>query len=432
MTRGEVLSEVDLETELIAEDSGALIGIEANLEIPPIFRLGTKDTDRRSAECWTVVVKPGGERLEQYWRISVPEPHSLPGTFDQDVWVAVQALVNRRGGMPQDGKVYFTLYELLGIMQKSHSGRNYDDLKKSLLRLQATNFYSDKAFYLKDVQDYETIAFNPWSVAFKKIVRGRGEAKEKHELEFHSLVRRSFQAEHLKVLDSEFYYSLRSPLAKRLYRLIDRKRQGRNLWRANLMQIKELAPLAPSYKTPGKIREILEPAHRELVNRGFLRTVTYDKRGKTQIVRYQISPDFIAQRTLVDGGPSQSVAELGDYEKHLAELLCSRGVWANVAQDLVRRYGPEKCATYVEALKHQEGIEKPGAWLRYAIEMDHPLPNSLKDQPSLLEPEYEDDQHARERAYRYCKTKNDEVDPRPAGGGQSSSFKEGYEWFFGE
>src|SRR3712207_9152186 len=71
----------------------------------------------------------------------------------------------------------------------------------------------------------------------------------------------------LKTLDSEFYFSLRSPLAKRLYRLIDRKRQGKPRWGTSLDKLKDMVPLAPSYKTPSKIRDVLETAHAELQRR---------------------------------------------------------------------------------------------------------------------------------------------------------------------
>ena len=82
-------------------------------------RLRGTDPNRRVAEFSNTLVNEEGERVQQHWRISIPEPYELPGPFDQDVWVAVQTLVGMRGGMPPDGRLYFSLYELLGVMRKA-------------------------------------------------------------------------------------------------------------------------------------------------------------------------------------------------------------------------------------------------------------------------------------------------------------------------
>jgi hypothetical protein len=57
-----------------------------------------------------------------------------------------------RGGMPPDGRLYFSLYELLGVMRKARKGGNYKDLRASLLRLSATHFQAENWNY-PDVAD---------------------------------------------------------------------------------------------------------------------------------------------------------------------------------------------------------------------------------------------------------------------------------------
>lgn len=223
------LDEGGTDVELLEADHTALILVEANLEVPPTFQLRRTNPNHRVAEFFNTLVNDEGERVQQHWRISVPEPYKLPGPFDQDVWVAVQTLVGIRGGMPPDGRLYFSLYELLGVMRKARKGDNYKHLRSALLRLSATHFQADNAFYLKDKNKLATRTFTLWDVSLDtEVDHQTGEATERHFLEFHNVVRQSFQAEYLKTLDSDFYFSLRSPLAKRLYRLIDRKRQGKD------------------------------------------------------------------------------------------------------------------------------------------------------------------------------------------------------------
>lgn len=373
--------------ELLGADYSALILVEANLEVPPTFQLRCTDPNRRVAEFANTLVNDEGERVQQHWRISVPEPYKLPGPFDQDVWVAVQALVGMRGGMPPDGRLYFSLYELLGVMRKARKGDNYKELRASLLRLSATHFQADNAFYLKDKNKLATRTFTLWDVSLNfEVDRQTGVATERHFLEFHNVVRQSFQAEYLKTLDSDFYFSLRSPLAKRLYRLIDRKRQGKPRWGTNLDKLKDMAPLAPSYKTPSKIRDVLETAHRELQRRGFLASVSYEKHNGSHWVRWRVEPEFDRRRSLKSRSGGLALdAEPSEDERQAVALLVGKDVWTNVARDLVRRHGPEICCLQVESLRFQKGVIDPPAWLRWAIETGHPLPNHLRPQPSLMD-----------------------------------------------
>ena len=379
--------------DVLGEDYNALIFVEANLEVPPTFQLRRTDPNRRVAEFSNTLVNEEGERVQQHWRISVPEPYELPGPFDQDVWVAVQTLVGMRGGMPPDGRLYFSLYEILGVMRKLRKGDNYKELRASLLRLSATHFQADNAFYLKDKNKLATRTFTLWDVSLDTEVDNEtGEATERHFLEFNSVVRQSFQAEYLKTLDSDFYFSLRSPLAKRLYRLIDRKRQGNLRWSTSLDRLKNMAPLAPSYKTPSKIRDVLETAHGELQRRGFLAGVSYEKRNGTHWVRWRVDPEFDRRRSLKDRDGTLSIdAGFTEDEEQVLALLIEKGVWPNVARDLLRRYDPDECRLQVESLRFQKGVTDAGAWIRWAIENDHPLPNHLRRQPSLMDDVVHDD-----------------------------------------
>jgi hypothetical protein len=364
--------------ETIAAEELALIPVEANLEIPPLFQMRRTDPTNRLAECRVPVAMTKSERLEQYWRISVPEPYELPGTFDQDTWVAVQTLVNMRGGMPADGKLSFSMYELLEIMGRPDNGQSYKELRESLHRLSATYIYSENAFYSKDIEKFETRGFNLWDVHFSQTVNKRlGRASEKHELEFHSVVRRSFQAEYLKTLDKDFYYSLSSRFAKRLYRLIDRKRRDNLSWSVPLERLKQLLPLPVSYRYPSKIKAVLKTAHGELREKGFLIEISYEK-AKNPAVRYRVSDEFVRRRSWPKvSDASSNTFPLSSSDEAAYRRLREHRVWPNVARQLISEKGAAYCLKYVEALAFQRGIEDPGAWLKWAIETDFELPDTL-------------------------------------------------------
>ena len=82
-----------------------LIPMEANLDGWPLF---SRQKGRKKGATLRVahkVATSGGNRVEQLWQASALPEFCLPGPFDEDVFVGVMALVKRRGGMPEDGRV---------------------------------------------------------------------------------------------------------------------------------------------------------------------------------------------------------------------------------------------------------------------------------------------------------------------------------------
>ncbi len=366
------------ELRLFEFEGGPLIQVEVNLEEAPLFMFKRRDRREESMEARNTVLTRDGDRLEQYWRITAHRDFGLPGPQDQDVFVAVMTVVSRRGGIPPDGRVSFTLYELLEILGKTHAGKNYDDLRDSLDRLSETSIYAENAFYSKEDEDFRSHRFRMWSVHFSRKKR-KGRASEHHTLRFDDILVRSYNASYLKSLDSDFYYGLRRPLARSLYKLVDVKRKEALSWSVELEGLRLLLSMPESYKYPSAIKRQLEPAHRELVEKGFLSRADFEERGRgptrTNVVRYRVSQKFVRER-------SRPTPELSDGERFATDALVAKGVWAQAAQELVVKHGAGHCLHYVEALPYQEGVKNPAGWLRTHIENDWPV-RAPEEPPTL-------------------------------------------------
>jgi len=195
-------------------------------------------------------------------------------------------------------------------------------------------------------------------------------------------------AQYLKGLDPEFYWSLPSPLAKRLYRLIDHQRDSGLAWQTDFSSLRQQVPL-PNYSYPSEIKRILTPAHEELTKQGFLAQVVYE--GKTGIT-YQISPEFARRQKAreLSGDPGELFA---------IERLVSEGLRGDIARDLVARHGSGRCLRYADALDSQRGVRSRPGWLRRAIEQGYelpetlPLPNPSSHTPSSPLPAGTDTEH---------------------------------------
>jgi replication initiator protein A len=356
------------ELQLFELDNGPLIHVEVNMEELPIFLFKSRDRVEESLQARNTIITEDGQRLDQYVKVTGGREFGLPGPADRDAYVAVMRHVHRNGGMPADGWVSFSIYGLLRMMGKNpRAGKNHDNVRDSLDRIADCIIYAENAFYNNEDQDFESHRFNPWSVHFKSKKRKKGPSSERHTLKFHEILVRSYNANYLKRLDSDFYFSLHNALAKTLYGLIDVRRKGKLRWSVELMQLRQLIPLPDIYYQPSKIKERLDAAHRELLRRGFLTRVDHEERRGVHLVHYGISGRFVRERTVAS-------YNLSPRDRSVAEGLIEAGVWPETARKLVRDHGPDHCLTYLDALPFQQGVENPGAWLRRYIDNDWPVP----------------------------------------------------------
>jgi plasmid replication initiation protein len=345
------------------------IKAESNLEEYPFFAIKQRNRKLEPRVFERTLEGENGASLRQQWTVMPSVGYGTPGPLDQDVYLAVLELLERKGGMPANGKLRFSLYELVELLGWSKSGKSggkvYRDVRDSLERIGATRIKSENAFYSKERDSYISDSFNIWSVHLVSDRPREGEPRERHSLEFHRIFIRNFQTQYLKGLDTDFYWSLHSPLARRLYRLIDQQRGGQLTFHENLFTLREQIPLA-EYPYASKIKEALSRAHEELTERGFISEVGYE--GGT--IRYRVSGEF-ARR--------QKALELsGDPEEVFAiRRLMAEGVRGDIARDLVARYGSGKCLRYAETLVTQKGIRNRAGWLRKAIEESYDLPDTL-------------------------------------------------------
>ena len=370
----------------VREDSRVdMVHFELNLEDAPLFATQVRNVNRKVVEYTEHYRTKDGSPGQRTWRLKPPEEYGDLDIFDQDVYMAVNALVQMRGGMPVDGKIPFTVYEIVQILGLPTNGKNYTKVRRSILRIAKTLIDAENAFYSRETLSYESEHFIIWRVHFEANADKYGRASERHTLRFDELLVRSHRAGHIKPLDVNFYLSLDRTHAKSLYRRIDQRRGDGLVWSVRLQVLNELLGMAASYRYPSKIKEKLAPSHEELKKKGFLKSVTYREKD---VVRYEVSEEFVTHRSYLD--------RAWTYEENAAvRALIRNGVWANVARALVTERGPDLCSYYVEALPYQKGVRSSGAWLKKYISEKLPLPveppQKRLDDPDLAPTENERD-----------------------------------------
>jgi len=345
----------DLQWPLFPEYA-PLVSAEQNLEEFPLFELKARKRGAKARVFEKVIQGEGGIALNQMWKVMPSGEYGMPGPVDQDVYLAVLQLLQQRGGMPEDGELSFSLYELRKILGWSDdSGGAYKEIRDALLRIATTSMQSRNAFYSAEERRRIVDTFNIWSVHFAEHeVKGQT-VRERHVLKFHPIFIRNYMAQYLKGIDSDFYWSLRSPVSKRLYRLVDLQRAGGLSWETDLFGVRDQIPL--DYHYPSQIKRALQKAHDELLQRDFFSGVEYE--GKIEVT-YKVSREF-ARR--------QKARELsGDPKEIFAiERLIRERIDADTARELVVTHGPDRCLFYADAVNHQKGVVTRAGWIVSAI-----------------------------------------------------------------
>jgi Replication initiator protein A/DnaA N-terminal domain len=358
-----------------------LVSAERNLEEYPLFELKARQRGSKARLFERVVEGEGGVSLKQTWKVIPSGEYGMPGPVDQDVYLAVLQLLEQRGGMPEDGELAFSLYELRKVLGWSDdSGGAYRKIRDALVRIQLTGVQSSNAFYSAADEQLIADSFNVWSVHFAQR-RKRGSAgsrgrttQDRHVLRFHPVFIRNYEAQYLKGLDADFFWSLNMPLSKRLYRLIDLQRAGSLSWETDLFAVRDQVPL--DYPYPSQIKRALRKAHGELEEKGFLSGVEYE--GSNGVL-YRISSVFARrQKALELSGTPQEMFSI--------ERLMREGVRGDTARDLVVSHGAEKCLRYAEALDAQQGIRNRASFLVSAIRKGYALPEPPEPTQESLEP----------------------------------------------
>lgn len=352
--------------KLFKLEKSPVINVEINLELIPLFLCKSRGRSEESLEATNVIETPDGQRLEQYVKVVGGREHGIPGPTERDVHVGVMKLVHRAGGIPADGVVSFSLYELLKVLGKNSGGNNYEKIRESLDRIADCVIYAQNAFYDKETEQFRTHRFTPWSVHYASTRQGQGRSVERHTLKFHEILVRSYNSGYLKSLDTDYFFSLKNTMAKSLYQLVDAKRRGELFWTVALQQLRQLIPMPESCRYDSKIRQKIEPGLKELMKRGFLEGYDYEQRGEDQIVCFRISREFVEARKR----PSVS---LSSRERDTADALVRHGVSSAKAEKLVSDHGTSHCRRYLAALAYQTGINKPAGWLVKYIENAWPI-----------------------------------------------------------
>jgi hypothetical protein len=247
-----------------------------NLAEFPLTVLSTRvNPNLKTLEFCDTVKGKNGEIVERKWTITCAHKFGLPTASDDEVLLGLMKLTVDSG--MKDRRVYFTRYELLKILRWTTEGRSYSRLQAALDRLSGVRIKAENAFYDNSNKSHSTKNFA--IIDEYEINDGRDERPS--FFSWSDVMFTSFQVGFIKKLDLDFYLELQSSVSKRLYRYLDKHFWYKNRIQINLFVLAhEKIGISRNYTYASSLRQQLDPAIEELIERGFLSGCEFIGKGK--------------------------------------------------------------------------------------------------------------------------------------------------------
>jgi hypothetical protein len=387
---------------------------EMNLAEFPISVLA----DRAPKGAKTLIFRDGDGTLT----LTGSDAFGLPTALDADVIVALIQLTKQKNNF-LNPTVNFTRYELLRLLGWPNEGKSYRRLDDSLNRWVGVSLHYDGCWWDNRSKQYGDAKIHIIESVVILDGKSRLNGDEQQALPlssftWNSVFMQSCQADNLKRLNVEAYFSLEHPSSKRLFRFLDKRFYRREEWVFDLKEIAfERVGLSRNYApNVGKIKEKLQPAIDELEGCDFLQPMTreerYFKDGQVWKIR------LIAKKSLASlPTPAVPAAE----ESPLTDALAKRGVTRATAADLVQSYPAETISAKLDIFdwlveKQDKRVAKsPAGYLVKSISDDYAEPKGFvskaerqrreeakqaKERKVAEDRRYQREQEAREKAER--------------------------------
>jgi hypothetical protein len=327
--------------------------------------------------------KGRNEWVTRQLTITGSDAYGLPTEKDDEILLGLIQITRLQGFA--DRKVPFTRHELIRILGWRDDSKSYARVEDSLNRWTGVTLYWNKAWWNKDRQRWMDEKFhildNVWLCHRGDPAPDTGLPTTGAPLSafvWNEVIFRSFTHGNLKSIDFEFFKSLKSAVAKRLYRFLDKRFYHRSCCEVDLRELAcEKVGLSRKYDAAGLKRKLLSGA-RELEERGFLCPIPPSeqfrrvRRGEWRVVFRR--SEGIEHRT-------PSVQD--DHESPMVRALIQRGVTAAAAQRAVEAFPAERIYTNLEVFdwlaqrKDNKVSRNPAGFLMSSITHDYAPPRGF-------------------------------------------------------
>jgi hypothetical protein len=347
-----------------------------------------------------------GTRHQQRWEVHGLGSLGLPSEYDERVLIALMAVTASHNF--QNRKVPFSVYQILQIMGVGTGKRDYLSVERALKRLIGVTIFAEGAFWDQGEHEWVSKSTSGFHILEKYWLgyQERNDTIREQEgvpayIIWSNDLWKSIKNGYIKTLDLQFYFSLETPMSRRLYRFLDKRLYYREQYQIDVYDLSGRLGMS-RYPYASKIIEKLRPALEELKARGFLkRYETIKHRGYTRLFFERttnligndsdsaLPPLVEPQGKTVRPAPKATARTTGTLdERKLVEaeiigVLMKLGYKAGVAKRLAGHYEEDYILQKIDYLDYVERtlprtIRKPLAWLTKALDENYSEPEGYR------------------------------------------------------
>ena len=196
---------------------------EMNLVEFPFILLSKRNEDQKTIEFtdWTTA---NGETAKREWVVTGSDKYGLPTASDEELYIALMKVSKDMDF--QSRRVSIVRYQLAKLMGWRLDGKSYERIEQGLDRLSGVRIKAKNAFWDNEKKKYVTVNFgviDDYYLYDEKPGKKRDIAQEElpiSNFSWNEVLFNSFKAGNIKTIDAEFYFTLKSPITKRLYRVL--------------------------------------------------------------------------------------------------------------------------------------------------------------------------------------------------------------------
>ncbi len=385
------MTEIDLVAERPAHPRGHYRD-ELNFAEFPLAALADTIPSGQKTLVYTDTIFDRGrnEPVNRKLTITASDEYGLPTALDDEVILGLVQLTAKSNFGTK--KVHFTRYELIKELDWRDESKSYERIEQSLRRWLGVTLYYDKAWWSKEEACWVNESFHILEqvTLFDKERRERrkranpgDELAGKSSFVWNEVVFNSFKSGYLKSLDFDLYKRLKSPVAKRMYRFLDKRFYHRSRLEFELREFAcEKIGLSRKYHN-GEIKRLLSSAIAELERVSFLAPLPSDDRFLREGRGFWKAVFVAASKgeAVHDSGPA--------VDPVLRAEMVALGVKEVAAENLLRVYGAEKVrekVRYVRTLlgrKDKRVSKNPAGFLVSAVRGDFVVTeDTMKKKPA--------------------------------------------------